>query len=762
MPQPDLQTTSVAKIRSLADELRQWDDQQLADLLLLRPDVLTPAPPDLGTLAARITGRASVQRALDQLDTLSLALVDCIALQDNPVSLQRTAPLLGLMPAHLSASLDELRRRCLVWGPPQDLRIVLAIREILGPYPAGLGPPLTRIELADRSAIDALLRRAPAGALTVLQRLTPGPPVGSLPDANRRIEPSAIKSPVEWLLAQGLLQVADADHVVLPREVGLHLRGGRVHPLTVTSPPVSSATEVAGSDVGSAAGAAAADLLRNVAELGQWWGSQPPPVLRSGGLGVRDFKRAAMALDTSEAEAGLAMEIGAAAGLFAPDGTLTPSWAPTAAYDEWLAAAPAHQWAQLVAAWLTGCRVPALIGSRGERGGVRAALCADIERPAMITVRRDALAELATLAPRAPSAADLLDRLRWRKPRRSGGAYADLLDWCLAEAQALGITGRGALTAAGQVLAALPTPTLSAAQTRELAAAAPELPALVDYVLLQGDLTAVAPGPLTTELAAFLRLAADVQSRGGATVYRFSDSSIRRILDSGWSAQQIVDLLTTHSRTPVPQPLDYLVHDLARRHGLLRVGSAVSYIRSDDEALLRELLANRRAASMQLRLLAPTVLASGLEPAAVLTALRDLRLAPAAESVHGDVVVRRPDVRRAPTPTSVGATTRTTALPPELIAAAIRAIRSDRAPIVTAQAPPVPTCDPATSLTRVRTAIAEHRSLWLGYCDAGGRVLAQLIEPLGVDDGVITAVACETGRVRTYSAHRVTGTAPAS
>ena len=88
--------------------------------------------------------------------------------------------------------------------------------------------------------------------------------------------------------------------------------------------------------------------------------------------------------------------------------------------------------------------------------------------------------------------------------------------------------------------------------------AALTLPDPVDHVLLQADLTAVAPGRLEGRLAAFLRLAADVESRGGATVYRFTPGSLRRPLDAGWDAQQVLDALDGASSTGVPQPLAYL------------------------------------------------------------------------------------------------------------------------------------------------------------------------------------------------------------
>ncbi len=59
---------------------------------------------------------------------------------------------------------------------------------------------------------------------------------------------------------------------------------------------------------------------------------------------------------------------------------------------------------------------------------------------------------------------------------------------------------------------------------------------------------------------------ADVESRGGATVYRFSVESLRRAHAVGWSSQQITATLEARSRTPIPQPLSYLIADLERAH----------------------------------------------------------------------------------------------------------------------------------------------------------------------------------------------------
>src|SRR3712207_7812244 len=74
----------------------------------------------------------------------------------------------------------------------------------------------------------------------------------------------------------------------------------------------------------------------------------------------------------------------------------------------------------------------------------------------------------------------------------------------------------------------------------------------------------------------------DVESSGGATVFRVWESSVRRALDSGWSATDLHDFFARASRTPVPQALDYLIDDVARQHGRLRVGAIECCIRSDD------------------------------------------------------------------------------------------------------------------------------------------------------------------------------------
>ncbi|MGX1683074.1 helicase-associated domain-containing protein, partial [Streptomyces althioticus] len=378
-----------------------------------------------------------------------------------------------------------------------------------------------------------------------------------------------------------------------------------------------------------------------------------------------------------------------------------------------------------------------------------------------------------------------------------------LARWTLAEAEMLGVTGRGALSSHGRALIGAPPaprhadpqteptgpgdklpvhhrqapapPALSPAEQATAAAAAarlldPLLPEPLDHVLLQADLTAVAPGPLERPLADMLGVLADVESKGGATVYRFTPASVRRALDAGRSAADLHAFLAAHSRTPVPQPLAYLVDDVARRHGHLRVGAASSYVRCDDDAVLNEILADKRAAGLGLRRLAPTVLAARTDPAALLEGLRAMGFAPAAESAEGDVLIARADAYRTPPRTPPEPVPDGPPVPDDtLLAAAIRAVRAGdlastapRKPVGGAAggAPgELPRTSAADTLAGLQAAVLTNDTLWIGYVNAEGGASQRVIAPIRVEGGFVTAYDHTADEVRTYPLHRITGVA---
>ncbi len=761
--------------RSLADDLRARDDADLVALLQARSDLAVPVPTDLGSLAVRATTRASVQRALDLLDAPGLQVVEALAVLPEPVTPAAVSRAWG---ADARPHLDRLRRLALVWGTPRALRLVRVAREVLGEHPAGLGPPLAATlerrsparvaalaeylglgeigdpvraaaevaaRFADPVALADLLATAPAGAREVLERLLWGSPVGEHPGTDD-------DGPVGWLLRHGLLAVAGPGRVVLPREVALSLRGGRTHRAPAAAlPPVVGEPVRAGLTEHAASGSAA-EAVRLVGELLGVAERTTLGVRRAGGLGVRELRRVAVALGVEEPVAALAVELAGAAGLLAPDGEEQPAWVPTHAVDDWADEPVPVRWTTLARAWLGSDVVASLVGTRDRSGGVRAALTDDVRRPSSTALRRDLLVELGAVDPgRAATREELLARLDHRSPRRAGPGRDDLVARLLQEAAWLGLTGQGVLSEPARAL-------LDGDEDAAVAALGTLLPESVDHLLLQADLTAIAPGPLTAELAAVVEQAADVESRGTATVYRFGPDSVRRSLDAGRTADELLAALEQASPNGVPQPLAYLVRDVARRHGLVRVGRASSFLRAEDPAALEELLVDRRLVGLGLRRLAPTVLAAEAEGPVVLEALRRIGTAPAAEAADGTLLVPGRTARRAPARRRP-ATPASARLPSgdELDEAVRRWRLAEQGP--RPGSVDLPHLEPRVSLELLRDAVTAGQPVWVGYVDETGRTTRRLLEPLTLSGGRLTAVEAGRPGTRTYSVHRVTGVA---
>ncbi|WP_052848625.1 helicase-associated domain-containing protein [Streptomyces avicenniae] len=793
---------STVPPRTLADELRARSDAELAGLLRTRADLLSPLPGDLSQLATRAGARASVLRVLERLDTFTLQTAEALAVAPQPCPVENLTALLPGGEEKVPAAVATLRARAVLWGRPDGLRLVRTAQELLAPTAArpsatGLGPTLAetangisprRIQelllhaglpgthdpvsaltaltglFRDADRLAALLADAPDGSQAVLDRLTWGPPYGEI---------SAQPAPhLRWLLDRGLLMPTSPGTVVLPREVALQLRGGRAHRVLSPEPPPLTPRATPGPGVTDATAAGAAyTALTVVEELLSEWEREGPPVLRAGGLGVRDLKRTAVVLDVPEPEAAFWVELAYAAGLLASDGQADERYAPTPAYDRWLAAPSQWRWLLLVTAWLAGTRVPGLVGGRDSKGRPLTALGPGLDRGPAVALRRRVLALLASVEPgTAPAPEAMAERVRWELPRRCPAETRALLsEAAFTEAERLGVTGRGAL--AGFV-----RPLLGDTPDTEAAAVllAPLLPEPLDHFLLQADLTAVAPGPLRRDVRQVMAVLADVESTGGATVYRFTTASVRRALDSGRTAGELHAFLAERSRTPVPQPLSYLVDDVARRHGQLRVGAASGYICCEDDAVLTQLLADRRSEPLRLRRIAPSVLVTPTPPDLLLTRLRELGFAPAAEGTDGTVVAlstepRRTPPRSAPEPAPDS--------PPRaddtLLTAAVRAIRAGdhaagdgprpvggRLPATVADpGGPAPRTSATETLGALRVAAGKGTPVRIGYVGADGVAAQHVLTPVRVEGGFVTAFDHTADEVRTYPLHRITGAA---
>ncbi|NYD99634.1 hypothetical protein BJY21_000819 [Kineosphaera limosa] len=828
-------------MRSLADDLRARTDDDLATLLLLRPDLARPAPADLTSLAARAVTRASLMRALDDLDTGALQVLEAVAVLAPAGGVAAVGRLLRLPNPTVAPVLDDLWRRALVWRSGHARHVPRPVAEALGPYVAGLAPASVTASFASRTGSFAGSDSAPGSAIgaasgadsgsgsgsaaavsvlpgplsalspgerAVLDRLTWGPPTGRPP------REGASAQAVRSLLAAGWLAAFDDNQVVLPRALALELRGGRLHRRSEPNPPPWTPAELPARRIDGAAAGAAAHLLDLLDELLELWGQQPPRVLRSGGLAVRDLRRVSDHLDVDAALAAFLVELARDAGLVGDDGNVEPAWRPTFDADEWATLDPAHRWAALVSAWLASTRAPHRVGSRGAdtppgasgasgASGPVNALSDGASWPRLRLLRREVLAELLTVPPGRSVDADALEaRLSWRHPLRPPAWHREVVEATLQGAEWLGVTGAGAVpeavrallsaegvepagsptsdgTADAGVVGSTPdstpgsspdsatgshpdsstgsatgssTDSATSAAAAAIAGVAALLPAPVEHALLQADLTAVVPGPPAPSLARLLKAAAHRESRGGASVFRFDGGTVRRALDAGYQADELLAELARVSPTGVPQPLTYLVRDVARRHGTARVGAARSYVRSDDPAALDMLLARREAGPAQLRRLAPTVAISALAPAALVDTLRAAGGAPVLEGIDGVVVSGGPEPartrRRVPPPVVVALPTPADA---DRLVRAMRAgqearDRQDAAARADTDGPTVPAAEPAVVLALVREAIARRSPLWIGVADADGTTRRVLLHPTRVEGGRVQGLVEERSR----------------
>jgi hypothetical protein len=727
----------VAAARTLTEALRGWTAEQLEQLFIARPDLGYPPPRDLVDLAGRAATLTSVTRALDRLNAFQWVVVEALAaLPDRSTAdgagidrangptttITAVAELLDHPAAELVPVFASLRDLALSWGDDDHPHLVRAVRESFGPYPGGLAPasprPLTPEQIEHRLASCGEAVRP------VLDRLC-WSPAGRVRQADRRVDPASPRSPVEALLAHGLLRAVDAETVILPREVALQLRGGRFSPDAVAAapPPVPSRPgDLARAD--RAAAGAAYELVHDVELAVELVQQTPHRLLRDGGLASRDLTALGRRLGTEAPRTAFLLELAAAAGLVGdgPGHRLLP----TPGFDAWVTDDAADRWRALAGGWVTSPRefaraaVPGghVLGPEGATPGVPPAV-----RTLILTVAATA-GSGAVLDP-----ADLAEAVTWHSPRLARTGTTGLGSLVAAIWREAGWLGLVSLGAVSSFAVAITAPGLRLPDgLRQL------FPTTVDQVVVQADLTAVAAGPLPADTARELRLLADQESRGGGGVFRFSAASIRRGFQAGWTAAELHRWLAQHSSTGVPQPLAYLVDDVARQIGRVRVGFAGSFVQIEDAAAAAALLRADEATALGLREIAPSVLISPAEPSEVAAVLQQLGHAPTAEDESGRPATRPPRLRAS----------RTTGEPPPLpsaeaaTAAVLAGERAGRAPL-----PP----GTESILDLLETATATARPIRVGYVAADGAAAERELAPLDLGDGRMRAVDRRTAQV---------------
>lgn len=504
----------------------------------------------------------------------------------------------------------------------------------------GRTPPPTKRErvavcvqaLRDEAVVVGLLERAPDEAVRILQILLEHGPQQvrdlGIPHYSTW---GRVDTPLHWLSAHQLVGVDAHDQVAwVWLDVVVALSGSLFAdwspaPVTAAQPIVDATVALP-----ATAGRMSA-LLENFA-------SDPAPALANGGLGVRPVRAAAKTLGCAPGEVGLLASLAINVGMLGTTVVKTTGrgrnrkqeevWRPTGLAERWHAEDPVRRWALLVQAWREDLHLNELDGLP-ER-------CDTLQWSTDATplVARDAFLRVLGELPPGEGVAeeDLVAVAGFRFPRLLAGTTPHLL----AAARALGLvtaTGPVGLTPAGRAL-------LDGVQTLRDA-----LPPPRRDVIVQADHTVIAPPDLDPELTTRLERYAELESAAGARVYRLSEQRIMLAMDAGETAEDVLAFLQDASQVELAQNVRYLVADCARRHGRLRAGAALSYLRTDDAALLSQAVDVRAA---KLRLLAPTVAVSSLAVGKLTAALRQRGLLAITEDADGAVLR---DTAAAATPT---------------------------------------------------------------------------------------------------------------
>lgn len=571
-------------------------------------------------------------------------------------------------------TVPQLQDVVAAWGAPRSKQ----------PRRAGMVSTLRGI-LSDPVRIAAAVQSRPAAFQEVLLHAAFDRPVpfSNWPTWRRPDEAPAFQQDLEWAQERMILVQLDYGTLTMPGPVALALRGSGWRARFTPEQPAGQWQAVAQERIDAEAAMAAASAHRLLGDLLRLIVRTPVKRRKDGAVGAVELRRLGKALGLPAEETAMLLGLAYAAGLLEREEKVTVS----AEGRSWMQRDPAQAMAQVTLAWTnlpdTPAVQPDLSWSPAELDGI-------------LILRAAVFEELAARPGHAPVNESLVERLMWSHPTVltrpldgpvdgmpftenehgdviasqaspsvedffTGGMPDENCDDCIPpdqraaraiaalvkEATFLGIMAEGTLSPVGLALSDnADLGTLESALEKQLGAAK-------DEVVLQADLTATALGQPSGRLITSLDQMAEREGRSAATVWRFSPASIRKAMDAGRTADQILEEIASISQVEVPQPLAYLVRDVARSHGVLRGGSCVSYLRSEDASMLAQVVADRKLRRHELQQIAPSVLVSSTPIELLLDALRAAGYAPVQEASGGATLTAATDVHQQATPKTI-------------------------------------------------------------------------------------------------------------
>lgn len=685
----------MPSLRTLRDWLATLDETELVNLRSAHPALQRgPAAHDLDHLAAGLTHPTVVGGGLILMPAPALYVIEATLALGLSATFPRLCALLsqpGVDAAQHAAEvkhwLDVVRSWGFVWPDGDRLRVNPGVRQII-PAPLGLGAApaeelleeatadtlrdmarglgletvgrkgqlLDRVTevLADPVAIRQRVAAAPAEVLTTLtatverrladarfasaHEFTVDDDAGVADGAEWAATYREMHTMHQWLVSAGLAvsqwSWAYFAAPAIPAELYLALAPpGFTLPFPPRAPAVTT-RPASEEQVGRSAAAAAAEFLSTAMAVLEGVAREPLRPLKSGGIGARELGRHGRVLGVAPASVRLVLSIAADAKLLE---VTSSGLCVSDGFEAWRRRPPTERAADLIQAWLRGGIPPTL--DQDADGRTVPILGPDPRRVSMPVGL-----VLCGLAADWPGRAvvdldELLRAVAWHHPLGEAPCGAGVRAW--AEAHQLGLVADDAITALGRA---------AVAGEREpvIDALTAMLPEVSSHALIGSDQTILVPGSPDPAVVDVLDIVAARETRGTANTWRITPASVRGALDDGYAVDDLVAALEAVSQKELPQALVYLMRDVARKHGHLRVQPAACVICSDDVPLLAEVVATRKLRTLGLSLVAPTVAIATRPAEVVLTALRSAGYLPVMADGEAPVLTLKPLPGRRP------------------------------------------------------------------------------------------------------------------
>ncbi|AYJ50601.1 helicase-associated domain-containing protein [Rhodococcus sp. P1Y] len=648
-------------MRALRDRLAALTTVELARLLERRDVMHIPWPADLDQLAGRLTDPTSLSEAFLRL-TLPAhevleAIAMCRALGESP-TLDAVSRQLGASSAAVAPVVDDLAALQLVWSDETGALSVITrfpsltrsygrpIEDYLDGAPLEMLRPMsTKLQIrgdgtksevverlrsffGDRSAVEAILEGAPEAERELLEQ-------AARTDSMLYPHPVYLHSDSlgAWSVQRGFAWRVANGPVSMPLQVTLVLLGDDVHLDFHPARRQIETRPIEAEHVEAEAGRRLLRMVELVSNVLDAARTTPIALIKSGSIGVRTIRTLAKGLYATEDEVQLALELALTENLLdviepppSRGRKKTPvepsTLVPSALAELWQASEDSRRAGALLQAWWTADYVPLAVHSAIEDNSRD--IGSDFLRSSLIDIHVDIDESISEFD-------DVMAILDWYRPSIRIEFRRDVLQLVLREAELLGVLALGAASSIARGLRS----------GDPLAAASGVVTQAHTHATIGADLTAVvfgAPGP---ELAQFFDSVAVRESTGSATTWRFSQSSVRRAFDDGMTHDEVIEGLTRYASGVVPQTVDYLVKDVARTHGSMRVVPLGCVVVSSEEALIAELGSHRRLTKLGPMVLSRSVVGFAAEPAVVLSELRAAGYAPVQDDPGGAVSIAR-------------------------------------------------------------------------------------------------------------------------